>query len=115
MLTKQKSDYFQPLKVWDKELKQKKEKKKGINSKGFAENSLQKIHTEIKTICFSLTTISFVQTKSCEYGLYSLLLMNYFNSYTEKLKERLSNFAKEVFMTEPFKVRGFIVTQKKNT
>lgn len=54
-----------------------------------------------------------MQTKSYEYGLYSLLLMNYFNSYTEKLKERLSNFAKEVFMTEPFKVRDFIVTQKK--
>lgn len=118
MLTKQVIGKVIISSLWkyDKELK-----KKSRNYNGFAGNnmlilssqcSIQKMHMQIKKIWFYLTTISFVQIKS-----YKLIWP--VSTPSDDILEFLYNkvegkaikiLAKEVFIIEPFKVRGLIVT-----
>lgn len=76
--------------------------------------SIQKIHMQIKTTWFYLTTVSFVQIKSCKWVWpvfipFDDALQFLYNKVEGKAVKLLG---KEVFIIEPFKVRGFIVTQQ---
>lgn len=109
--------------LWKYEIRSWKKKKGGRNFNGFAginvlilssQWSIQKIHMQIKTTWFYLTTVSFVQIKSCKWVWpvfipFDDALQFLYNKVEGKAVKLLG---KEVFIIEPFKVRGFIVTQQ---
>lgn len=122
MLTKQTVGKAFISSLWKYEIRSWK-KKEGRNFNGFAginvlilssQWSMQKIHMQIKTTWFYLTTISFVQIKSCKWVWpvfipFDDVLQFLYNKVEGKAVKLLG---KEVFIIEPFKVRGFIVTQQ---